>query len=128
MTRETETIQRAYEAFGRGDVPAILALVDDEVDWEFVGSADLPYAGPRRTRKEVGAFFADVSRADEIHAFEPHEFIACGEHVVVLGRERCTAKDTGLAFESDWAHIFTVRNGKIARWRGFFNTAARYGR
>jgi len=59
--------------------------------------------------------------------FEPREFIEAGEHVTVLGWERARALDTGLAFESEWAHVFTVVNGKITRWRGFLNTAARYG-
>ncbi len=120
-------VQQAYEAFGRKDVPAILELVADEVDWEFVGSASLPYAGRRRNRNEVRDFFAAIPRTDDIHAFEPREFIEAGEHVTVLGWERSTALDTGKQFESEWVHVFTVKSGKVTRWRGFFNTAARYG-
>ena len=120
-------VKRAYEAFGRKDVPAILELVANEVDWEFVGSARLRYAGRRRNRSEVESFFAAIPGADDIHAFEPREFIEAGEHVTVLGWERATALDTGRPFESEWIHVFTVNNGKITRWRGFFNTAARYG-
>src|SRR6266542_2108769 len=78
-------VQQAYEAFGRKDVPTILELVADEVDWEFVGSASLPYAGRRRNRNEVRDFFAAIPRTDDIHAFEPREFIeAGGEHVTML--------------------------------------------
>jgi uncharacterized protein len=55
------------------------------------------------------------------------EFISTGEHVVVLGWEKTTALDTKKIYESEWAHVFTVRNEKIIRWRGFFDTAARYG-
>jgi uncharacterized protein len=124
----TAVVQQAYEAFGRGDVPAILKLVAEEVDWEFVGPASLAYAGRRRNHKEVADFFAAVTRADDIHAFEPREFIAAGEHVTVLGWESATALDTGKKFESEWIHVFTVKNGKVTRWRGFFNTAARYGK
>ena len=120
-------VQQAYEAFGRKDVPAILELVADEVDWEFVGSASLPYAGRRRNRNEVRDFFAAIPRTDDIHAFEPREFIEAGEHVTMLGWERSTALDTGKQFESEWVHVFTVKSGKVTRWRGFFNTAARYG-
>ncbi|WP_244197691.1 nuclear transport factor 2 family protein [Caballeronia ptereochthonis] len=128
MGAPKEIVQRAYEAFGRGDVPAILDLVGDEVDWEFVASAGLPYAGRRTTRDEVAAFFADIPRADQIHEFEPREFIEAGDHVTVLGWEKSTALDTGKTFESEWVHVFTVQGGKITRWRGFFNTAARYGK
>jgi ketosteroid isomerase-like protein len=127
MTATAAVVQQIYEAFGRRDLPAILNVVADDVDWEFVGSANLPYAGRRRNRKEVADFFAAIPRADDIHAFEPREFIEASEHVTVLGWERSTALDTGKTFESEWIHVFTVRDGKVTRWRGFFNTAARYG-
>jgi uncharacterized protein len=78
-------------------------------------------------RKEVGEFFAAIPRADDIHAFEPREFIEADEQVTVLGWESSTARETKKTFESEWVHVFTVREGKITRWRGFFNTAARYG-
>jgi ketosteroid isomerase-like protein len=45
----------------------------------------------------------------------------------VLGWERSTARETGKVFETEWIHLFTVKEGKIIRWRGSFNTAARYG-
>lgn len=120
-------VQQAYSAFSQGNVPAILDLVADKVDWEFVGSENLPYAGLRRNHDEVAAFFAAIPVADAIHVFEPREFIEAGEHVTVLGWEQSTALDTNKDFATEWVHVFTVKDGKITRWRGFFNTAARYG-
>lgn len=128
MGQATAIVQKAYEAFGRRDVPAILAVVSDRVDWEFVGSPGLAYAGKRKSHDEVARFFADVGNADDIEVFEPREFIESGDQLTVLGWERATARDTGQAFESEWVHVFTVREGKVTRWRGFFNTAARYGK
>lgn len=127
MATPTAIVQQAYEAFGRGDVAGVLKLVAEQVDWEFVGSPNLPYAGRRRNHKEVADFFAAVARADDIHGFEPQEFIEAGEHVTVLGWESSTARETGKAFQTPWVHVFTVKDGKVTRWRGFFNTAARYG-
>jgi ketosteroid isomerase-like protein len=40
--------------------------------------------------------------------------------------QKTTAVDTQKLFETEWVHVFTVKSGKITRWRGFFNTAARY--
>ena len=128
MGTATTVVQQMYEAFGRGDVPAILNLVADEVDWEFVGSPALAYAGRRHNQQEVADFFADVQRADDIHSFEPREFIEGGDNVTVLGWEDTTGRETAKEFESEWAHVATVKNGKITRWRGFYNTAARYGK
>jgi len=109
------------------DIPGLLKLVAYDVDWEFVGSPGLAYAGRRRDHDGVADFFAGVARLDDIHAFEPREFIEAGEHVTVLGWEKSTARDTGKEFETEWVHVFTVKDGKVTRWRGFFNTAARYG-
>ena len=127
MGAATSIVHKVYEAFGRGDVPAILEMVADDVDWEFCGSPNLAYAGRRRGKKGVADFFAAVPGADRIHAFEPREFIEADGHVTVLGWEKSTAIDTGKDFETDWIHLFSLKDGKVTRWRGFFNTAARYG-
>jgi ketosteroid isomerase-like protein len=34
MATALETVQQIYAAFGRGDIPAILAALDDDVKWE----------------------------------------------------------------------------------------------
>jgi ketosteroid isomerase-like protein len=127
MMTALNVVKQAYEAYGRRDVPAILELIAEKTDWKFVGPASLPYAGLRTNPKEVAAFFEDVARADETTVFEPREFIEAGEHVTVLGWTKVTARDTQKTFETEWVHITTVQDGKITRWRGFANTAARYG-
>ncbi len=126
MATPMELVRKMYAAFGSGDIAAILVNVADEVDWEFVGPPTLAYAGRRRTRDDVAAFFADIPKADQIHMFEPREFIDGGTHVTVLGWEQSTALDTKKEFSSEWVHVFTFKNDKVTRWRGFFNTAARY--
>jgi len=127
MGATADIVRQAYAAFGRGDVPAILELVDKDVDWEFVGPKSLPYAGPRHGRAEVGAFFAEIPQTDLIKVFEPREFIEAGEHLTVLGWTEATTVDTRRDFSTAWVHVFTVKNGQVTRWRGFTDTAARYG-
>src|SRR6266511_800663 len=99
MSSEQEnvrTVQRAYEAFGRGDIPAVLAMLTDDIEWSEPGSADvLPWGGERRGREQVGQFFQALDGALEFEAFEPREFIAQGDTVVVLGSERARVKATG---------------------------------
>ena len=65
MGTATAIVKQVYEAFGRGDVPAILNLVAGEVDWELVGPTNLPYAGRRKNHKEVADFFAAVAQTDD---------------------------------------------------------------
>jgi SnoaL-like domain len=67
-----KTITGIYEAFGRGDVAAILDAVTDDVDWaaEAVSSA-APWYGVRHGRDAVAAFFADFGSAMEVEEFSP---------------------------------------------------------
>ena len=127
MGEALNVVQQAYEAFGRQDIPALVNLVADEVDWKFVGPASLPHCSLRRNPAEVADFFTDLSLVENLTVHEPREFIESGENVTILGYLEGSARDTKQKFQSEWVHVFTVRNGKITRWRGFSNTAARYG-
>ena len=122
-----DVVKQAYDAYGRHDLPAILNLFAEKTDWQFIGPVSLPYAGLRANRKEVADFFEALVRADDTAVFEPREFIEAGENVTVLGWTKVTARETQKTFETEWVHVITVRDGKITRWRGFANTAARYG-
>jgi uncharacterized protein len=127
MGAALDVVHQGYAAFGRHDIPALLKLVADEVNWEEICPASLPYAGVRRNPTGVGEFFAALHQADDVTVFEPREFIEAGENVTVLGYLEGIARDTKQTYQTEWIHLFTVRNGKITRWRGFTNTAARYG-
>lgn len=54
--------------------------------------------------------------------FEPQEFVAQGDKVVSLGHYTWRTKTTNRDFESDFAHVFTVRDGKIVGFREFMDT------
>jgi ketosteroid isomerase-like protein len=115
-------VQQAYAAFRRQDIRALLELVGEQIDWDFIVPSNLPYAGRRRNRQQISDFFAAVECAEEFHAFEPREFIEAGEHVTVIGWLSATSRDTKKKYEGEWVHVFTVINGKIVHWRGFATT------
>ena len=119
-----EVVQSAYAAFGRGDVPAILSLIADDVEWKFFGSRGLPYTGTFRTKDEIAKWFASIPEVDDILVFEPREFIPAGDKVTVLGWERTQARPSGKVFETEWVHVFTVRDGRVARFWGIYDTEA----
>lgn len=126
-----EITQQLFGAFGRGDIPAILDLLDDEVVIEFYGPPAIPYAGTYRGKGEARRFFETVLSSVDIHQFDPEEFLADGDKVVVTGHLRLTARATGGAIESDFVHVITMRGGKWLRFRDFMNTAvaaAAFGR
>jgi uncharacterized protein len=113
MTEQSkQLVAGMYEAFGRGDLEAVLSALAEDVDWNLPGVA--PYAGVRRGRGAVRDFFTELIMAAKIEMFEVDAVIAEGARVVVLGRERCTTVKTGRTFEQHWAHAYTVRDGMVA--------------
>jgi uncharacterized protein len=120
-----ETAKEGYAAFGRGDVPAILELLTDDIEWIEPGPADvIAAAGTYRGKEEVAGFFATLAENAEIHRFEPHEFIAQGDHVVVLIHSESTVKSTGRKVTNHVAHVWAFEGGKVARLEMFQDTAA----
>jgi ketosteroid isomerase-like protein len=124
MTTALETVQAAYAAFGRGDVPALLALLDEDVEWRFCGDSLAPYTGRRVGRDEVGRWFGQVAGSDDIKIFEPHEFMAAPDHVAVVGFERSRALPGGGTFDTDWVHLWQVADGRVTRFFGMLDSEA----
>src|ERR687893_2916067 len=118
-----DVVQRGYEAFGRGDIPALLDLLTDDVEWTLQGPSVIPYAGTRYGHEGVEDFFSLVEETLEMEQFEPREFVAQGDTVVVVGYERSVVKSTGRTFEQEWTHVYTLRDSKIARVRVIDDTA-----
>ena len=117
-------LQQGYEAFGRGDIPAVLELLTDDVEWTMQGPSLIPFAGTFRGREGIEEFFSLLDETVEFEQFEPRKFIGQGDTVVVLGYERDVVKQTGRGFEEEWAHIYTLRDGKIATGLFIEDTAA----
>ncbi|WOF73518.1 nuclear transport factor 2 family protein [Parvibaculaceae bacterium PLY_AMNH_Bact1] len=116
--------QKLFEAFGAGDVPRILEFVNDDILIEFYGPEGIiPYAGTYRGRDEARSFFETVLSSVDIHVFEPEEFLADKDKVVVTGHLHLTSKRTGGAIKSDFVHVITMAGGKWTRFRDFMNTA-----
>ena len=118
-----DVVQQAYDAFGQGDIPGFLSLLTDDVEWTLQGPSVIPYAGTRYGHEGVEEFFSLVEETLEMEQFEPREFVAQGDTVVVVGYERSVVKSTGRTFEQEWTHVYTLRDSKIARVRVIDDTA-----
>lgn len=123
--QNTKVVQEAYAAFGRGDVQSILDSLDDSVVWLGVYGAgpQVPTSGERRGKAAVAAFFKQVAEHVNFSKFEPKEFVATGDKVVALGHYTATTS-IGKSFDSDFAMVFTLRNGKVVRFQEFTDSAA----
>jgi len=118
-----QVVKDGYAAFMRGDVPGLLALLAEDVEWHIPG-AGLPLAGTYRGHDGVANFFQKLVQDVDILDFQPREFVAEGNRVLVTGSERAKVKATGRTAEIDWVMSFTVRNGKIISFREYTDTKA----
>ena len=123
--QNTKVVQEAYAAFGRGDVQGILDRLTDDVIWKGVygAAAHVPTSGERRGKSAVATFFKQVGETVKFSRFEPKEFIATGDRVVALGSYTGTTS-IGKTFESDFAMVFTLKNGKVSHFQEFCDSAA----
>jgi uncharacterized protein len=119
-----DMVRRGYDAFGRGDLDTLMSLFDDNIEWISSGPDTLPTAGTRRGRSEVAGYCKAVDEVFEIQRFEPKHFIAQGDRVIVLGSETSRIKATGKVLDGEWAHAFTLRNGKVVAFQEYLDTAA----
>ena len=55
--------------------------------------------------------------------FEPKEFVATGDKVVALGHYKATTP-IKKGFASDFAMVFTFREGKVTRFQEFCDSSA----
>lgn len=117
--RNVQTVRGIYEAFGRGDVPAILATLADDVVWDHdTPSFGLPWYTPRNGSADVPGFFEDLMGNVVLTTFEPRNFLAGGDEVAVVVRFAMEVKSTGRALPEDTEiHLWTFgADGKIVRF------------
>ncbi len=116
-------VSRSYDAFARGDLDAVVADMDEAIEWQ--QAQGLPHGGTYRGLVDVRAnVFAPLDRDwwSEFSA-TPDEFVVAGDEVVVLGRYRGVAKETGKTLDVPFVHIWSLRDGKAWRFRQFLDTA-----
>jgi len=117
-------VQDLYAAFGRGDIESLLAALDPQVDWQAVGRhSDFPTLGPCKGVKQVEEFFQRVAENEDFSEFSPREFYAAEDKVFVLGTYTMKIKKTGKSVATEWAHVFTLKGGKVVRFREHTDTA-----
>lgn len=119
----TKVVKQAYDYFKKGDIQSVLGLMADDVDWRLPNVEGMPHAGQRKGLPQVTEFFSILGDTQDARQFDPNEFIAQGDRVVALGHYLWKIISSGREYESDFVHVFTIRDGKIAGFDEYFDTA-----
>jgi uncharacterized protein len=123
MTTPVTVVRRFYDALGRGDVSGVLSLLDAQVEW--TEAERFPYFGGtwRGPQAVLDNLLKPLACDWDNFSAQADQFIAEGDQVVSLGRYSGTFKKTGRSFSAAFAHVWTVRSGKLAKFNMHTDTA-----
>jgi ketosteroid isomerase-like protein len=125
--RNAAALADIYEAFGRGDRPAILARIADGCAWEAWEDnsnqrAGLEVARPRTGPAGVADFFAFVAELD-IHSLELLDILASDRQAVAEVVIELTTPQ-GRRIRDEELHLWTFdAEGRVTRMRHYVDTA-----
>ncbi len=111
-----EVIRSMYEAFGRGDMDAVLVDVADEVEWISVTETPnptVPWYGSYRGKGDVPRFFKEIGSNVEVTEFAPLSFTSNETDVMVALRWAITVRATGKSASLHMLHWWRFAEGKV---------------
>lgn len=112
--KENKTVvATAYEAFGRGDLESIFAVLAEDVVWTNHATG-APFSGEFLGVDGARRFFAKLGEAIEITHFDMSTLLAEDDLVVGLGTSSYIVNGSGHKNEGPLVHVFRFVDGKIA--------------
>lgn len=126
MSKNLETVQAIYAAFGRGDIPAILSHVADDATWEAwadnsAQKAGVPWLKPRKGPAGVAEFFQVVGTM-QFHDFQVLSIMDGGNRIAAELFIDVTLAN-GNRFQDEEMHLWSFNEaGKITNLRHYADT------
>jgi uncharacterized protein len=124
MGQNSKTVEAFYAAMGRGEMPFVIGILDPQIVWNeaenFVYADHSPYVGLDAV---LTGLFARLGGEWDGFSVVPREIVDGGETVVALGRYGGTYKATGVKVDAQFVHVFKFRDGKIANFQQYTDTA-----
>jgi ketosteroid isomerase-like protein len=120
-----QLVKDMYAAFGRGDIPTVLAVLDPEIEWhqaegnpyQLDGSA---WIGPQAVLEKLFMRIGAEWDGFTITVLRIHD---AGEYVVIEGRYTGTYKPSGMKVDSQMCHVLRLREGKLVGFQQYLDTA-----
>lgn len=113
-------VRLTYDSYARRDLAMIWKHLSPEI--EIYQAAEVPWGGMYRGHDGALELFRKLNAFTDASPM-PEEYFAAGEEVVVIGRARGTVHTTGRPFDLRIVHLWTVREGLIARFAAYIDTA-----
>ena len=122
--QNVDLLRRAYEWFARGDVASVLDVMTDDIQFVVAENSlfyrGTPYVGKQEIAEKV---FGRVGSEWDGYWVDAEKLHDAGDVVVMQGRYRGTYKATQRTTDAQVVHIWTVRDGKLAKMEQYVDTA-----
>ena len=121
MATNKEIIENVYANFARGDVPAILGAMADDIEWVEADGFPLPgtFVGPQNVLEGV---FMRLGEIGDEYTVVPDRFVADGDTVVALGNYTWKHKSSAAPASVKMAHVWTMVDGKVIAFQQHVDT------
>ena len=124
MKGNVAVVDGLYLAFVKGDVPAVLAVMDAGIVWNeaegFPYADKNPYIGPDAVLNGVFARIGAEWEYFNLTDIQLHDM--SGNQVLATLRYQAKHKTNGKTIDSQTAHLWTLRDGKIIGFQQFTDT------
>lgn len=119
-------VQKAYQDFGEGNIPAVLAVLDDNVKW--MGASGFPFhegdgvvVGPQNILETI---FARIPEFFTDFAIDVQRLYESGDTVIVESYFKGVWKASGKPFQANGITLWDLKDGKVTRTFEAIDTGA----
>jgi hypothetical protein len=122
-TPNVQLVKRAYAAFQKGDIDAVVDAMHPDIEWHEAEHS--PWHAPDGHHGPTAVLANVLARiAEDFDRFEvvPHRFHDAGTTVMVEGRYRAHATATSDPLDAQVCHVWTIRGGKLAGFQQYTDT------
>ena len=116
---DLDTVRRAYDAFARGDMPALQELISPNIEWRT--TPDVPFLGNYRGIDQFLAAMNEWTEPFDELTTTVEEMIDAGDCVIVRHRMRGRGTDSGVETDLVLWQVVSVEHGQLTRMHDFAN-------
>ncbi|MEO9893189.1 nuclear transport factor 2 family protein [Aurantibacter sp.] len=117
-------IHALYQSFSTGDIPGVLALMEDNIIWNEAEGNSLaagnPYKSPDAVLNGVFAPLGELWENFRVVDVKLHEMV--DDEVLATLRYKGKYLKTGTAINAQAAHLWKLKNGKIIAFQQYVDT------
>src|SRR6476660_8306420 len=108
-----EIAKKGFTDFHNGNINGVVDACTSDVAWGSYENPVVPYAGMFHGKRGVADFFSTLISTVDYKVFDPKEYYADKDSVLVKGYQEAVVKSTGKTLGHDFLMHFKMTDGLI---------------